>query len=299
MTHADRLFLDRLDSDRLALRTLGLLAEGTGVADTGVTRIELACEFGPANHGKAAVNQDFAIAWHAHELGRGPDWAIAVADGLTSSFWSERAAALACLAGVRSLTSGISVAAETRAKSAFAAASDAIADYADALRDDPGSTHPKGEVPFVSTWKYMLGKGTLLRTTLALAWFEGGRFSLASVGDAGVIWREEGEEAILAACDLETENVYALGSLRDDLPDWDAWTQKTPRSAFQVALFTDGIGRGLGADPTSLWREVGRAGGPDGRNRAAEFLDRACRDRPLDYADNLTLALISSSPHGG
>lgn len=306
MSEADRLYTRRLESDRAALQSLGTLTERCGVVQAGRARIELHCDFGPPGQDKTGVNQDFALAWHPHRRasnGVQPDWAIAVADGLTSAYWSERAAAIVCLASVRALVAPAGATAHSpppsatrRAAEALDAAAAALAGYAGDLRLDPDATRPKAEIPFLSTWKYMLGKGTLLRTTLTLAWFERGKFALAAIGDGGGLWHCPGQDAVLAQCDLETEQVNSLGPLAGPAPEWDAWAEQIPAGSFQAALFTDGIGRGLGHDPASLWSRLGPVPRDPGENRAQDFIARVCREEPLAYADNLTLVLITCTP---
>jgi hypothetical protein len=99
----------------------------------------------------------------------------------------------------------------------------------------------------------MHDRGALPRTTLSLAWQEDDVVCLAIVGDGGALWREHGRDTILAECDLATEQVNALGPLVSIEVQSYLMDQRNASDAYQLALFCDGIGRGLGLEAATLW----------------------------------------------
>src|SRR5260221_12327456 len=65
-------------------------------------------DLGPPNQDKT-VNQDYVLAWHAFGPAHGlPCLAIAIADGVTTSYASEWGAQLACYAGLAFLDAAAS-----------------------------------------------------------------------------------------------------------------------------------------------------------------------------------------------
>ena len=59
-----------------------------------------------------------------------------------------------------------------------------------------------------------------------------------------------------------------------------------------LRLSTDGIGRGLGGSPSALLDELEALRATGVENPARGFIERAIRQRPSDFDDNLTLAVI-------
>ena len=79
------------------------------------------CDFGPPGQDKR-VNQDYALAWLPAKFTdrRQPRLVVALTDGLTNSYCSECAAALACWTSVRALVETVNAASpKERALSAF------------------------------------------------------------------------------------------------------------------------------------------------------------------------------------
>ena len=114
-------------------------------------------------------------------------FALALSDGLTSSFWSERAAVLACWVAMGVLVDRkATLAPEELARSSFDAAGRAIGQFVDDLRRDPEAARPRDQ-PYASTWRFMLERGRLMQTTLMLAWVAREDFHLAIVGDGGAL----------------------------------------------------------------------------------------------------------------
>ncbi len=294
---------ERLDSvirahrDHLAQR--GSLIIGSGRSRCNKFDIALHTDFGPLKQDKG-TNQDYALVWQPSgaESGDRLQFALAMSDGLTSSFWSERAAVLACWVAMGVLVDRkASLAPEELARSAFDAAGRAIGQFVDDLRRDPEAARP-GDQPYASTWKFMLDRGRLMQTTLMLAWVARGYFHLAIVGDGGALWRDygttasgrEGTDRILAQCDPETQQVQALGPDSPRVVAWDRWVRVPITGPFLCALFTDGIGRGLGDAPSRLLDDLERSHGDEAGNPSRQFIGRAIAERPADFDDNLTLA---------
>jgi serine/threonine protein phosphatase PrpC len=258
------------------------------------------CDFGPPHQDKA-VNQDYALAWlpAAVETRRRPGLVLALADGLTNSLRSECASALACWTAVRVLVeAGGAVPPKDLARLAFNEAGLTIGRLADELARAPEATCPEGQ--FLSTWKYILKKGGLFQTTLTLAWLDRGRFYLAMVGDGGAAWRADhgppdarhSVDRVLAACDLESHQVCALGPADRCVRDFDCWHAEQLDGPFLGALYTDGIGRGQGPGPRALLDELERLEGAKAENPAQRFIEQAVDRRPKDFDDNLTLAVL-------
>jgi hypothetical protein len=61
---------------------------------------------------------------------------------------------------------------------------------------------------------------------------------------------------------------------------------------FLCALSTDGIGRAHGASPKALLDGLERLHAEGVKNAARQYIERAIQERPKDFDDNLTLAVI-------
>jgi hypothetical protein len=278
----------------------GALAVGSGVLRAGRFSAALHSDFGPAGQDKG-TNQDYALAWRpaADAAQARPQIVLALGDGLTTSYRSECAAALACWLGLRTVVESVrSAAPRDLARLAFNEAGLTIGRLADELARDPEASCPEEQFP--STWKYILQKGRLLQTTLTLAWLDRDHFHLAMVGDGGALWRGHGgprgapqvADRVLAACNLESQQVYALGPADRSVQDFDCWHEEHLNGPFLCAISTDGIGRAQGADPKSLLDELQALQDGGAENPARRFIERAIAERPGDFDDNLTLALI-------
>ncbi|MDX2037862.1 MAG: protein phosphatase 2C domain-containing protein [Isosphaeraceae bacterium] len=281
-------YLARIEHLIASLRASGRLLVGDGHARTEACAVALHSSIGPEGSEKTPVNQDHGLVWINDSADpTKPTWITAAADGLTSAFWSERAAALAALAAARAILEKPGI----DAADCLDAARFALADYLDDLREDLDATRPATQVPFRSTWQYMLDRGAILQTTLTVAWEFEGRLALVVVGDGGALLEVEGGREIVSACDLETERVNALNP-RGDFDDEPAVVISRPIDRpYRLALFTDGIGRGLGVDSLALWDRLEALGGD---NPPRSFIEAVCRDEPQSYDDNLTLILIDA-----
>jgi hypothetical protein len=289
-----------LDENRVWLAERGKVVIGSGCFKSGRISASLHSDFGPADQDKE-TNQDYALAWWPSAAEAQPRlrFALALADGLTTSFRSECAAALACWVGVRALVENVGAAQPADlAKLACNEAGLTIGQLADELARDPQDSCPEGQ--FLSTWKYILKKGGLFQTTLTLAWLDGDHFHIAMVGDGGALWRgyrgprnaPQATDRILATCDLESHQVCALGPAQRSVQDFDCWHDEELNGPFLCALSTDGIGRARGASPRALLDELEGLQAAGEENPAQRFIERAIRQRPKDFDDNLTLAVI-------
>jgi hypothetical protein len=287
---------DRLVNEHRAwLAEPGETIVGSGCFRSGSVLGSLHCDFGPPGQDKR-VNQDYALAWLPAKSAdrRLPRLVVALSDGLTNSYRSECAAALACWTSVRSLIEMVAATSpKDRALFAFNEAGRIIGAMGDELSRDPEVSCPEGQ--FISTWKYILNKGALFQTTLTLAWLDD-RLHLAMVGDGGALWRchegPRGADRVLAACNLDSQQVHALGPAERHIGDFDCWREETIDGPFLCALFTDGVGRGIGKSPLTLLDSLDGSQAAGKENAARRFIENAIRERPKEFDDNVTLAVI-------
>ena len=117
---------------------------------------------------------------------------------------------------------------------------------------------------------------------------------------AGPLWRSyhgprdarQTEDRILAACNLDSQQVNALGPADRSLREFDCWHEEELDGPFLSALSTDGIGRGIGTSPLALLDELECLQAAGVENPAQRFIEQAIQQRPKDFDDNLTLAVI-------
>lgn len=269
-------------------------------------------DYGPQGHEKASTNQDFVLGWQPSvENNSCPVRLVVVlADGLTSSFQSGRAAELACWVALRNLVeNSASKHSMDLAIGAFNAAGRAIGGFADHLTLDSEPWHPTAQFRFRSTWKYILDNGKLLETTLTLAWLDRDHLRIAILGDGGAVRREADPNSpdrrvdhILAECDLTNQQVNALGPANRSVTDFDCWREQPLHLPFMCVLYTDGIGRGLKNCPESMLNELEDLRAAGAGNPAREYIRNVIQESPDAFADNLTLAVIHASnftPLGG
>jgi hypothetical protein len=184
------------------------------------------------------------------------------------------------------------------ARYAFNEAGRRLGQLADDLTREPEASCPPGQ--FVSTWKYILRKGALFQSTLTLAWLDSHFFRIAMVGDGGAEWRgyqspSHGQRAadhILAECDLNRHQVCALGPADRNVREFDCWHEEKLNGPFLCALHTDGVGRGVGGNQSVLLDKLEKLQAAGMENAARRFIEQAVEERPQDFDDNLTLAVI-------
>ncbi len=295
---AGRELFDRLlDEQRRWLSEHGEALAGSGRFDGGGWSVSWHSVFGPPEQDKSPENQDYVLAWRPRpaDAGRFPEWILALADGVTSSFRADWAAEIACWSAVRTLAEG-GTEPRASAQRASDAACAALGRIADGWAVDPSASCPPGQFP--ATWKYILRKGLLLQTTLTLAWLDRGHFFAALIGDGGALWRAYDPitaDRILAECDPQTQQVHALGP-GVGAAELDGWVEEQRKAPYLCALFTDGVGRGVGAAPFALLDEAARLAVAGEENPARAYLEEVLRRRPADFADNLTLAVLHEGP---
>lgn len=277
-----------VDGFRQQLESGGTVCAESGDIDWTGGRISVHTDYGPAGQDKD-TNQDFVVAWVPKEPSR-IQCAVAVADGVSSSFQAEIGAQVACWAGLAQLV-GKSEDFDQTCRRLVDGAGDAIGGLADELSVAPERFRPASE--FASTWKYTLREGLLLQTTLTVAWVESDHLNIVIIGDGGAalsgFGKESGEKGtkLFGGADTETNRVHALGPVNRHVTGFDCRERVELDGAGVIALFTDGIGRGVSENLNELFSESGfDAGG------ARQVIERVVTERPADFDDNLTLAFI-------
>ncbi|MCX5647471.1 MAG: protein phosphatase 2C domain-containing protein [Phycisphaerae bacterium] len=273
---------------------------GSGHFRSGQLSGSVHTDFGPEDQDKDA-NQDYAMAWLPHDakIRKRFRLILALGDGLTTSFRSEWASALVCSVALRALVEGaLDVEPRDLARYAFNEAGRSLGRLADELTREPEASCPPGQ--FVSTWKYILRKGVLFQSTLTLAWLDRDFLRIAMVGDGGATWRgyhapspgQRAADRVLAECDLDRHQVCALGPADRNVREFDCWHEEKLNGPFLCALHTDGVGRGLGGNSRVLLDELEKLQAAGVENTARRFIEQAVEERPQDFDDNLTLAVI-------
>jgi hypothetical protein len=300
------LVADRARPLLLWLRQAGQLVVGTGCLQNGSTTLALHTDYGPPAQDKE-TNQDYALAWSSGPRpgASEPVMALALADGVTSSYRSEWASELACAVALHKLVECLtrppiiaqaSDAPSDIARNAFAAAGRALQEVAQQLEVRPEASCPPGQ--FLSTWKYILRKGVLLQTTLTLAWLQKGLFRLAMVGDGGVLWRERRldstpQDEVLAEADLSTNEVHVLGPRTPEPGAFDLWMERPWTRSMVCAISSDGVGRGVQKAKLSLLNGLAELQAQDVANPAEAFIRQIVETGDPAFDDNLTLALLT------
>jgi hypothetical protein len=273
---------------------------GSGCFRLGSLSGSVHTDFGPEDQDKEA-NQDYVVAWLPNdaETQKRFRFILALGDGLTTSFRSEWASALACQVALRTLAeSDRNMQPKDMAQKAFDEAGRSLGRLADELTSDPEGSCPPGQ--FISTWKYILKKGALFQTTLTLAWLDNQFFRIAMIGDGGAVWRNQHaprhgrqpEDRVFAECDLDRHQVCALGPADRSVHEFDCWHEEKLDGPFLCTLHTDGVGRGVGGNPKPLLDKLEELQAADEENHARRFIEQAVERHPQDFDDNLTLAVI-------
>lgn len=277
---------EMVDRFRHQLESSGTVCAESGEIAWPGGRLSIHTDFGPAEQDKD-MNQDSVVAWVPNEPSR-IQCAITVADGVSSSFQAEIGAQVACWAALAELVGEVADF-DNMCRRSIDAAGNAIGGLADELIEDAERFRPASE--FASTWKYTLREGLLLQTTLMLAWVEGDRLNVVIVGDGGAALfagdPSNSRATLLGGASPETNRVHALGPLNRRVSAFDYCGRVEFDGAGVIALFTDGIGRGVGSNPSELFHEC-----VSGRQGARELIEWLVKERPSEFEDNLTLALI-------
>jgi hypothetical protein len=251
------------------------------------------------------TNQDFILAWRPSRAA-GPrqiELIMAMADGVSSALYAEWAAEVACWTSTLALAANQDgMAAADLARLAFDAAGSAIDHLAQEIAANPAVFKPKGE--FDATWAYRLRKGRLVQTTLLLAWIDCEGLHAASIGDAGAVCRaldDAGPDAgrtdqVAAHCDLEANRVNAIGPHQTTIRQFDGWFETAMRTQTIFAAYTDGIARGLGAEPLVLLDRIGDVSASGFEHPSHCYTRQAIDQRPKEHDDNLTLGVLLYRP---
>ena len=289
------------------LQQAGQLVVGSGCLQSNRTGLALHTDYGTAAQDKE-TNQDYALAWTSDPAqdASGPILALALADGVTSSYRSEWAAELACAVAMQVLIENLRKPSATganppppfdQARTAFTAAGHALQEMARKLENSPEASCPQGQ--YLSTWKYIHRKGALLQTTLTLAWVQHDMFRLAMIGDGGVLWRATGVistaapvDEMLAKADLNTNEVNVLGPRSPAPKTFDLWFEKPWLGHLVCALYSDGIGRGVEKAGLNLLQCLSAQPNPPDGNPARSFIRQIVEANHPSFDDNLTLALL-------
>ena len=297
---ADVLLHARVAPDHDWLRERGELTVRSGVVSSADATVQFHSDFGPLRQDKP-TNQDYALVWKGKgERSCVPAIAIAIGDGLTSSYHSELASQAACSAALRALVAEMNSDDSRPAfDSAVAAALKAIKVLRDDLALNPEQSCPPGQFP--ATWKYILRQGRLFQTTLTLAWLEGDRLRVGVVGDGGCLVRATNLEElkVVAQPDLTTQEVNAIGP-GDAGPIpldqyYDSKNEKPLIRPIFAVFYTDGVGRGVGAEPAKLIEALDNPAPPSSDNPARTFIAEAIQRDPHAFDDNLTLAILRAA----
>ena len=144
----------------------------------------------------------------------------------------------------------------------------------------------------------MLREGLLLQTTLTLAWLEQDKCHLAIVGDGGaaVQFRErpQHDRVVLAAPSAETSRVHAIGPGNRHIDDFDVWQTLDANELSLLAIYTDGVGLGIGTDAGLLFDQLEeRRDISEEPNVAKRLIQEWIRTRAGDFDDNLSLAIVT------
>ena len=295
MPLAPRLVREIINRSQSSLARHGeLLVESGSYRDADLA-IDLHSDKGPVNLSKSYANQDFVLAWIAspERSLASPRFAIAMADGLSSSRGAEWAAPAVCFAALDNLVAQK----EHRnqpfdsAAAAFQAAGNVLTSMVHAMAEDKSSC-PVGEFP--RTWQHILSKGSLLQTTLSIVWYDGSFFYSAVVGDGGITLRPTGERSgdrEIAKCDLSTSRVYPL---KPDMSERELarceFTKTPVATTFSGLMCTDGVARGVDNDLSELLDKLQPQSNGQAQSVVPDFIEEAKRTNPLLFDDNLTLA---------
>ncbi len=275
------------------VRSAGSLCVGSGCLKASHRRVWVHSEFGPAAQDKD-TNQDYVIAWQDRAETQEHDsfWAIVMSDGVTSSCWAEWGAELACWASLANLVERRVIRSDVQlALNSVHAAGEAIGRFADVITRRAEKYRPEDE--FEATWEYVLSEGLFLQTTLTLVWWDG-HLHIAIVGDGAVAVRDFSGATCLAVAgsDLQTSRVHAIGPNNRQVAKLDGWDSLELQMPCSLAIFTDGVARGVSADANEIFACADAAMKDGKTNPARCVLGSLQQHRPKEFEDNLTLGLV-------
>lgn len=277
------------DQAQRVLASHGEFRCGSDCLRGGLPRIAIHTEFGPPGQSKDE-NQDFVVAWRAADRRCPLQWMVAVADGVTSSFRAEWGAEAACWKSTEALLVHADLSPRAQATRAMQSAADSLFDLAKLFHEHFEESRPAGD--HVATWKFTLDEGLLLQTTLVLAWGVRDRAFLAAVGDGGAMHVQGGRLQRLMTSDVTTSLVTCLGPA-NPFGGFDVWHDRQFGTDDALAVFTDGIDRGLSSERNFIGRSLQQPPSDRG-NPAEDWVKELLTASPADHQDNLTLAVVDN-----
>jgi len=272
-------------------RPIGVTAFQDGNLDLNCGgKISLLSLAGPVGSDKSDLNQDAALAWSSNDPHTGaPAWIVAVADGVTSSRSSELGSKFVVHEALNLVLKGYddNIPEEQLGEFVFREIQKKFLWVGEELKKHPLKYMPSNE--YEATWKRNIKKGTLLQTTLALAWAKDDRFYYASLGDSGLVLYSDGANPRLRLkdCDLDTNKVEAFGpngGYHKTLLQTDTVKLNEP---CVLILCTDGILRGFKNDLSFLQN-------CDIRKQLLNLCEGNSKGKEFD--DNLTVVKVAFTP---
>lgn len=286
--------LDRTYGQMIAEASELLNRSGFVICESGAQQlgcVELCCytDQGPVDQDKVR-NEDFVLAW----LPRGEDddvsWAIAMADGVSSSYFAREAAELVCWQALGHLIASSRASSLVTGEESVSRATESLCQLGTRLRADPESYVPVGD--YNSTWAYVLRKGRFLQTTLTLAWECGKEIFLIVVGDGGVVIGNRHNSSVdwISRMTKDSHVVHALGPDKLSGQQLDIACRMEVPATFRLALFTDGLQTAIYRKSAQLWDHT--VASVAGDNPAEAMVREWMQTGPTQFDDNLTLALV-------
>lgn len=263
--------------------------------------------------GAKRVNQDSVLLFTPERSSR-LRWAVAVADGVSSSAYSAAASNLACHAALANLKQAYAGAPSKaarwrlRARSRMswcwcrsrnsamrlppgpcpvAHASRVLSDVTD--RVERSSEFYRPEQVTKSSWMRTMRDGQFLQTTLMVAWQLDDRLHVQGVGDGGfTLWSSPAAYPLVYEPRSDIP-VYCLGPKRP--PQYGLYGM-TFESWERFSLFTDGATKALSACPDLVAETLRRDRVAGSKNSASLALRWLLRHAAEHIDDNLTLLLV-------
>ncbi len=235
-------------------------------------------------------NEDFVLTWVPNSEGsENVAWAVAMADGVSSSYFAREAAELVCWTALEHLVNSSSVSSLTVAEEAVSHATETLYQLGELVRADPQGCMPLDD--YASTWAYVLRKGRFLQTTLTLAWECEDILFLAIVGDGGALLSSGKHETVdwITSKSKDSHVVHALGPDKLSGQQLDLACSIEVSRAYELALFTDGLHPAISGSPGYCFE---RPTLRHAANSARAIIGEWLQTDPSQFDDNLTLALV-------
>ncbi|WP_425395426.1 protein phosphatase 2C domain-containing protein [Aeoliella sp.] len=255
------------------LETVGMVHDPVGKVDVDDISLSIA-----THEGGKYMNQDAAALLIPKRSSNPIRWAAAIADGVSSSLYSDVASRLACIAA---LTAFAQLNRHSLGKcEPIARAQSELLAIGQQLLSEPEKYRPP-RMPRCG-WQRVLRDGCLLQTTLMVVWQQEHRLHINGVGDGGYLLRFDANSPPVSHLPGAEKRVICLGpyaSLEraDFRLDYSTW--------YTVDVFTDGV--------TPVSNALSEY--TDRSSSAEAFLTRLDRDYEALINDNLTLFTASKA----